>query len=85
MADKLPSDLFAEMADRIRAIKPGEFAGAILIIPPAMQQFPAEAIELLMVSPSPDLAHFYATVKHKIDFAAAEFEQRARQGNPFGR
>ena len=76
-----PADHFRDMADRIERNVPAEFAGALLVVPPAG----GEAIEILLVNPSHDLALFWSTILAKVQIAASEFQERARSNDPFRR
>lgn len=71
-----PADLFRAMADRIEAMKPDEFAGAILIVPPETdaQDLPGP-IEVLTIEAQPDIAHFWGGAKIRVDAAAADVQQ----------
>ena len=55
-----PADLFRAMADRIDGVKPEEFAGAVLIVPPVVDgiQGLPEPIEVLTVEAVPNPDHF---------------------------
>ncbi len=76
-----PADHFDEMASRIRRNAPAEFSGALLVVPPGGE----EPISILLVNPKRDLAAFWATVASTIQVAAAEFQERARNNDPFQR
>lgn len=71
-----PADLFRAMASRIEAMKPEEFAGAILIVPPDTdaQDLPG-AIEVLTIEAQPDIGHFWGGAKIRVDAAAADVQQ----------
>jgi hypothetical protein len=76
-----PSEHFRAMAERIERNAPEEFAGALLVVPPGAE----EPIAILLVNPKQDLAAFWATVASTIQVAAAEFQQRMQNPDPFGR
>lgn len=59
---------FRGMADRIEGIAEGEFAGAVVIVPPGE----GLGIEFCTSDPRPDLVQFWASVKARIEIAYAE-------------
>lgn len=73
--------LFDEMAKRVRAAPEGEFAGAVLIVPPG----DGEPMEFMSVEPRPNPAHFWNGAKARLDIAHAEVLERERTGDPFRR
>lgn len=73
---------FEDMAARIRAQREGEFAGAVLIVPPGDD---AEPMDFLGIETRPSAAHFWNATKARIDIAHAEFAERERNGDPFRR
>jgi hypothetical protein len=75
--------LFEQMAERIRAIRDGEFAGAILIVPPGDD--PEMALDFLGVESRPNLAHFWNSAKARMDIAHSEASERLMSGDPFAR
>lgn len=84
-----PASPFEAMAARIAAIKPAEFAGAIVFVPPADPQHGLEPVDMLLTSASPqrDIAFFWSTVKAKVEAAISEVQLRYmdRSEGPFGR
>ena len=76
-----PADVFRAMAERIARNKSEEFAGALLVVPPKAE----DPIEILLVNPKQDLAAFWATVASTIQVAAAEFQQRMQNPDPWSR
>lgn len=74
-----PAELFEAMAERIRAMKPEEFAGAILIVPPASQVGAGEPIEVLTVEGSPNEDHFWGSTKMRVDARVAAFQEELRR------
>jgi hypothetical protein len=76
-----PALYFEAMAARIRSNTPKDFAGALLVVPPGGE----EPIELLMIDPKQDLAHFWATIHSKVQVSAQEFQQRHQNPDPFRR
>ena len=77
MAD--PAEMFDEMAARIRAINPQEFAGAVLIVPPAVNGIASEPIVVLTQEATPSLEHFWGTAKVRVDHAVSEFAEELRR------
>lgn len=75
--------LFERMAARIRAIDEGEFAGAVLIVPPGDDI--ESAFDFLGIESKPSLAHFWNSAKARIDIAHAEVSEQLRSGDPFAR
>ena len=79
MADRderpTPADLFRQMADRIERNDPGEFGGAILIVPPPDESGEIEALEILLVDPNQDTRHFWATAKTESEIRAGTYLQ----------
>lgn len=69
-------DLFRAMAARIERNPENEFAGALLIVPPADQNGARETIEHLAVATKPDMAAFWGTASAKIEIAKAIFDQQ---------
>lgn len=76
-----PAVHFDEMAARIRKNDVSDFAGALLVVPPGQD----EPIAILMIDPRQDLAHFWATIHSKVQIAAAEFQTRHQNPDPFRR
>ncbi len=76
-----PQSHFRAMAERIEKNDLDEFSGALLVVPPGGE----EPISILLVNPKRDLAAFWATVASTIQVAAAEFQERARNNDPFQR
>jgi hypothetical protein len=70
------------MAERIRRQAGGEFAGAILIVPPSRSNQSEPPIEILVVSPHPDLEHFWAAAEAQVAAGKAEWLQRVQGQNP---
>lgn len=71
---------FEEMAARIAKITYGEFAGAVVIIPPD-----GEPIAFLTTDPKPDLMQFWSAVKARVEIRAAEAVQSAAAAaDPWG-
>lgn len=61
---------FIRMAERIRAIEPDDFNGAVVLVAP-------DGTEItLMMQGSRDEMVFWSTAKSKIEIAAADFAQR---------
>lgn len=76
-----PAEFFRSMADRIDRNKPEEFSGALLVVPPGADK----PIEILLINPAQDLAAFWATVSSTIQVAAAEFQQKMQNPDPWAR
>lgn len=66
---------FRRMADRIDATNKGEFAGAVVVVPPG-----GNPIELLLVDPTRNPALLWATVKSLIDQRLGEISEGGAQG-----
>ena len=64
---------FSEMAARIAKIDPGEFAGAVVVVPPGG----GDPIAFLTTDPKPDLMQFWSTVKARVEVRATEMIQQA--------
>jgi hypothetical protein len=65
------ADAFTRMADRIRAIQPDDFNGALVLVAP-------DGTEItMMMQGSRDEMVFWSTAKSKIEIAATDFAQRA--------
>jgi len=75
---------FEDMAKRIAAIDPNEFAGAVVILPPG-----GEPIAFLTTDPNPDIVQFWASAKSRIEVRAIEAidaaERQRQQHRAFGR
>ena len=67
------------MADRIERNENSEFGGAMLIISPA-----GEVTDVLLVGSKPDNVHFWATIKNKMEDAAAQAILAEEKKQPFG-
>jgi hypothetical protein len=77
-----PATMLEAMAQRIRANNAAEFAGCIVIIPPATDDGRGgDAIELLLIDPKRDPANFWSTVKAKAEIGEAEFVQSHTRPN----
>jgi hypothetical protein len=77
-----PAEKLEAMAKRIRDNAPEEFAGCIVIIPPASDDGRAgDAVELLLIDPKRDPANFWSTVKAKAEIGEAEFVQSHQRPN----
>lgn len=76
-----PAEFVRAMAERIERNAPEEFAGALLVVPPGAD----EPIAILLVNPKQDLAAFWATVASTIQVAAAEFQQKMQNPDPWRR
>jgi hypothetical protein len=73
-----PADLFRAMADRIDLVKPEEFAGAVLIVPPTVDiQGLPEPIEVLVVEAVPNPDHFWGSVKARVEVATGQVQEIA--------
>lgn len=74
----MPNDdkaqFFDDMAERIRAQREGEFAGAVLIVPPG----DGEPMEFLSIERNPNAGHFWNAAKARMDIAHAELMERER-------
>jgi len=69
-----PAEILRAMAERVDRNREEEFAGCIVIIPPADRNGQeGESIELLLIDPARDLANFWSTAKSKAAIAADEF------------
>lgn len=77
---------FRDMADRIEALKDGEFGGAILVVPPVDHSgVTTEELAQLFSGPKPDVAFFWSSAKSLVEIAQVEFERRFRERDtPFG-
>lgn len=67
------ADAFTCMAERIRAIPPDDFNGALVLVAPDGSEI------TLMMQGTRDEVVFWSTAKSKIEIAATEFAQRATQ------
>lgn len=77
-----PAKVLEDMATRVRANNPAEFAGCIVIIPPATDDGRGgDTIELLLIDPKRDPANFWSTVKAKAEISEAEFVQNHTRPN----
>ena len=76
-----PAEHFDNMAERIRKNAGDEFSGALLVVPPG----DAATIEILLIDPRQDIAHFWAMVAAKVQVAAAEFAEQGRNQDPWRR
>lgn len=74
MADD-PASCFAEMSERIMRLRDGDFAGAVVIVPPGG----GPPIEFLMTDPNPDLVVFWATTETRVQVRKNEALQSAEQ------
>jgi hypothetical protein len=75
------ADRFRAMADRIEK-NDGEFAGAVVIVPPAEG---GSAIEIFQIDASPSPSEFWGLIKFKADAAIFELSSQARMGQAFRR
>lgn len=66
--------LFLDMAERIGRMAEGDFAGAILVVPPD-----GEPVEMLVVDPKRNAGHFWMAAKSRVDAAFAEFTAKSRE------
>jgi hypothetical protein len=65
------ADAFTRMAERIRAIEPADFNGALVLVAP-------DGTEItLMMQGTRDEVVFWSTAKSKIEIAATDFAQKA--------
>lgn len=79
MSDKAKP--FLDMAERVSRLLDGDFAGALIIVPPG----DAEPIVMLNVDPSQNAAHFWNAAKNRVEIAFAEFMEAMRGANdPWG-
>ena len=76
-----PADQFTAMAERIARIKPEEFAGAVVIVPPGDQ----EAIVFLSADPQPDIVGFWAVCETRVQAKKVEVIEKASAMDAFGR
>ena len=83
MANEDKARLFEEMAERIRRQPEGEFAGAVLIVPPGDDE--GAGLDFLAVESRPNAVNFWNATKSRLDVAHAEMMGRERVGDPFGR
>jgi len=75
-----PADLFRAMADRIEGVKPDEFSGAVLIVPPLDENGQlAGTIEVLTIEGTPSAEHFWGSLKIRVDTAVAQYMQELQQ------
>lgn len=79
-----PADLFRAMADRIEAMKPEEFAGAILIVPPdpppeLQGSFRNDPVSVLSIEDRPSLDHFWGAAKLRVEGAVNVFLEELRK------
>jgi len=75
-----PADLFRAMADRIEGVKPDEFSGAVLIVPPLDENGQITgAIEVLTIEGVPSAEHFWGSLKIRVDTAVAQYMQELQQ------
>lgn len=65
------SEPFKEMAVRIERNVEGEFAGAIVIVPPD-----GDPISLALFDPKKDGLAFWALVRSKVEFEAEDYTQK---------
>lgn len=72
------ADLFTQMADRIKAVADGEFAGAVLIVPPG----DGEPVVLCNIEPNASAEHFWIAAKSRMDAAYVAFSEA--KADPFG-
>lgn len=79
-----PAQLFRDMAERIDKVKDSEFAGAILIVPPASDDGESHAVEVLIVDPFHVESHFWHVVKVRSDLAMGLWAQREAVPPPGG-
>lgn len=77
------ADRLEAMAKRIRANNPSEFAGCVVVIPPASDdpQSDTESIELLLIDPRRDQANFWSTAKAKLEVAVTQFQLQHTRPN----
>lgn len=75
--------MFRRMAERIEKMEEGEFAGAILVVPPdpppEIQGMRNEPIVLLNTEEKPDLGHFWGSAKMRMDGAVQLFQEELRK------
>lgn len=68
------------MADRIENVKPEEFSGAVLILPPLGENGQiTEAIAVLTIEGTPSAEHFWGSLKIRVDTAVAQYMQELQQ------
>lgn len=76
---------FTDMASRIERLADGEFAGAVVIVPPGG----GDAIEYQFAGPRPDLVLFWSSVKSLVEVKTTEAmiaeESRRSASRAFGR
>lgn len=74
--------LFRQMADRIDHNDPASFGGAVVICPPGRDGVP---INVLVLDPTQNEAHFWLTLQTKVQAAIAALEEVSRNQNAFVR
>jgi hypothetical protein len=72
----MSSDPFKAMAEEIDHNAAANFGGGFVIVPPG-----GEPLRMLFLSPSPDQAIFWGTLRGVVDMALAEIAQQ--QGGQF--
>lgn len=78
------AELFRQMADRIEK-NAEEFGGVLLAVPPPdPQSGQIQAVDVLLITPSPDIANYWTMAQGKIQIAAAVFEEQARAKERMG-
>lgn len=76
-----PAKHFADMASRIERVEAGEFAGAVVVVPPGDGQ----PISFMLTDPSPNVAQFWSSVLSRVQIAGAEAQDDDTNRSPFGR
>jgi len=69
-----PAAAFSRMAERIAAMKPEEFAGAVVVMSPD-----GSSMEFLLADPGQSVANFWNMAKTRFEIAYAEIETRSRE------
>jgi hypothetical protein len=75
-------DLFRAMAERIERQAEGDFAGAMLLVPPGE----GEPLQVLLADPEQKPEHFWNIAKVRVDIALGNLvdEQRRAEMSPYG-
>jgi hypothetical protein len=75
-----PADLFQIMAARIERVRPEEFSGAVLIVPPLDENGELTGvIEVLTIEGMPSAEHFWGSLKIRVDTAVSQYMQELQQ------